>query len=126
MTKQYRRLLRTRNRIMEYERLVQLQRQDGRTRARTEVLANLLKNEVRDQRQIDLELKRLDDQYKLQRRDDWKKWQRESLVNKPGRVFAYCKRTAPDSGPGDLHWGERHTPPSMDERMARAKEEWTQ
>ena len=43
VTTKYRRLLRTRNRLSEYERLVDLQRRDGRSRVRTEHLANLLK-----------------------------------------------------------------------------------
>ena len=47
VTTKYRRLLRTRNRRLEYERLVDLQRRDGRSRVRTDHLEKLIKNEKR-------------------------------------------------------------------------------
>ena len=90
------------------------------------MLAHLLRNETRSHCDIDAELTQMVAGYKQNRRDGWKKWQQEYLVKRPGRIFAYCKRTAPEPGPGDLHWGEERVPPSMTERMERAKNEWTQ
>ena len=47
-------------------------------------------------------------------------------MRKPGQLFAYCRRSAPESGPGDLLWGEHNEPPSMKDRLEHAKNEWTQ
>ena len=123
VTTKYRRLLRIRNRLMEYERLVDLQRRDGRSRVRTDHLLKLLKNESRSRADIDAELAELDADYKRGRRESWKKWQQEGFVRKPGQLFAYCKRTSPEPGPGDLHWGESNEPPSMSDRLEHAKSE---
>ena len=73
VTTKYRRLLRTRNRISECERLVDLQRRDGRSRARAETLAHLLRNETRSRDEIDKELADLDAEYKRGRQESWKK-----------------------------------------------------
>ena len=102
----HRRLLRTRQRIREYETLVAKQVKPPRVHRRIEILARKLQHETRNQTDIDEELERLTRAYRRHRRDSWRKWQRENLVKQPGRIFAWCKRNAPDPGPGDLHWGK--------------------
>ena len=124
-TTTYRRLLRTRQRIREYETLLAKQVKPPHIHRRIEILARKLQRETRNQADVDAELERLNREYQQNRRDSWRKWQRENLVKKPGRIFAWRKRNAPAPGPGDLQCGKAETPPDMDKRLQRAKEDWT-
>ena len=68
----YRRLLRVRQRIREYETLLNIRNKAPHIHARIELLARKLQHETRNQSEIDEELHSMNQRYRTRRRESWK------------------------------------------------------